>query len=91
VNFLCQNSPNPFRNTTSVRFGIAEQSHASIDVFDAAGRRLKSLFTGEAAPGNHVVTWDGTAETGSPVPSGTYFLRMVAGRDSFTRRMVVLR
>jgi hypothetical protein len=91
VNFLSQNSPNPFRSTTSLRFGIAEYSHASIDVFDAAGRRLKNLFAGRAAPGTHVVTWDGTTEAGSLVPSGTYFVRMIRGKDSFTRRMVVLR
>jgi len=91
ASFLVQNSPNPFRSTTAVRFGIAKDSHASIDVFDAAGRKVKNLVSGQVTAGTHMVTWDGTAQSGFPVPSGTYFLRMVEGEISFTKRMVVLR
>ena len=60
--FLAQNMPNPFGQTTSIRFGLPRTARGEIGVFDVQGRRVRSLVAGELEAGEHAVTWDGRAE-----------------------------
>jgi len=41
---LFQNSPNPFNPETEVRFELATPSRVSVSIFDAAGRRVRTLI-----------------------------------------------
>jgi flagellar hook assembly protein FlgD len=41
--------------------------------------------------GEHRVLWDGRNNGGGPVASGVYFYRIVAGNQTATRKMVLLR
>ncbi len=91
VLFLGQNVPNPFKDLTSVRFGISRDCAVSISVYDLTGRRVRNLISGELNRGIHLVTWDGLDDVGVRAPSGTYFLRMAGDGKSFTRRMVLVR
>ncbi|TET47700.1 hypothetical protein E3J62_00430 [candidate division TA06 bacterium] len=91
VSFLSQNVPNPFRDCTTVRFGVARDCFVSVDVFDVAGRLVKNIFSGEMSRGLNSATWDGTSEAGVEVSSGTYFIRMAGGRENFVKRVVMVR
>jgi flagellar hook assembly protein FlgD len=42
-------------------------------------------------PGKGKILWDGKSETGIPVRSGTYFFRVIAGKDVQTGKIVILR
>jgi hypothetical protein len=91
TDFLSQNSPNPFKGATEIRFGVAKHCRVSIDVFDVTGRRVKNLVSQDVAAGTHSVSWDGKGRDGVVVPSGTYFLRMTGGGASLTKRMIALK
>jgi hypothetical protein len=91
VSFLSQNSPNPFKDVTALRFGLANDCFVSIDVYDAAGRLVKNLVSGEMSRGVHSLTWDGTSQSNNNVPSGTYFLRMAGENTNFVKRMVMVK
>ena len=53
-----------------------------IDLFDAAGRRIRSLTDG---------VWDGTDAQGDPVPSGIYLLRGASPALGGATRLAILR
>jgi hypothetical protein len=72
-------SPNPFMSETRIAFRIETTQHVSMTVYDAAGRRVRSLFEGVRAPGTYSVNWDGRSDSGNPVSTGIYLLRMSAG------------
>ncbi|MFQ6094254.1 MAG: FlgD immunoglobulin-like domain containing protein, partial [bacterium] len=91
VSFLSQNTPNPFKSSTTIRFGIARDCFVRIDVFDVAGRLVKNIYSKETSRGLHSATWDGTGKAGVKVSSGTYFLRMGAEGEGFVKRAVVVR
>jgi hypothetical protein len=57
-------------------------------VFDATGRRVRSLTR---QPGNPGVHWDGRDEAGRPVASGIYFLRVGAAGGAHTVKVSVIR
>ena len=79
--------PGPF----SVEFGLPLAGEVSVGVYDAAGRRVRSLAQGPFAAGRHVLRWDGFDASEAPAPPGVYFVRLRAsGRDA-VRRLAVMR
>ncbi len=88
---LFQNYPNPFNPATVIGFELAEARLVEWSVHDAAGRSVYRRSMGLMSGGYHEVTWRGVDETGKALPSGIYFYRIIAGEESQTQRMVLLR
>ena len=87
---LHANVPNPFNPTTRIAFDLATSGHLRLDVYDAAGRLVRTLVNGETVAGRHVATWTGIDEAGVRVASGVYFYRLDAPDYQATRKMVLL-
>ena len=80
--------PNPFQDETRLSLRSDRAGLASLGIFGADGRLVRT-FTGlDLLPGAHGLTWDGRDDSGSPVPSGVYFYRWTAG-GGVARGMVV--
>jgi hypothetical protein len=79
-------APNPFRAAdgaiVTVRLPLpAGGASAEASVFDAAGRRLRTL-RGRAAGAALELDWDGTDGGGRRVTAGIYFVKAPAGADA---------
>lgn len=84
--------PNPFRAHTTIHFDLAAPTPVSLRVFDASGRRVRSLLGGGVLPpGRHEVVWDATDDARREVAPGTYLCRIVTLNGSETRRLVLIR
>jgi hypothetical protein len=71
--------PNPWRDATDIALALAQaEPGALLEIFDVAGRRVRTLVSGPLPGGESLVPWDGTTDAGSPVVSGTYFVRLRA-------------
>jgi hypothetical protein len=88
---LDQNVPNPFNPTTTIRFSLATPELVTLNIYDVAGRRIRTLVDTPQAAGTHTVTWNGTNDRGAAVSSGIYFYRLTAGGFAETRKMVLLK
>ncbi len=90
---LEQNAPNPFGSTTRIAFGVDsdEQAPVSLEIYDAAGRRVRTLVQDRMASGSETVDWDGRNDRGQLVSSGVYFYRLTAPGGVVTRRMTLIR
>jgi hypothetical protein len=84
-------TPNPALDGTTVRFGLPREGRISLEIYDAQGRRARSLQRGTFAPGEHSARWDGRDDLGRPVASGLYFLRLEVGGVELTKRLAVTR
>lgn len=87
------NVPNPFNPTTTLRFeigGVGPQ-RVRLVIFDAHGRRVRSIVDRDLEPGRYAERWDGRDEAGQPVSSGVYFYRLDAAGERFGRKMVLVR
>jgi hypothetical protein len=87
---LEQNVPNPFNPNTTIRYVLPERSMVRLDVYDLAGRRVRSLVREEQDAGEHAVTWNGTDERGRSIAGGTYLYRLHTGRRVLSRKMVLV-
>jgi hypothetical protein len=83
-------SPNPTRAATDIGFDLPGATTTELDVFDAGGRHVRTLLSGEQSKGAHTLVWDGTDDGGMRVSPGIYFLRLVAGQDRDARRLILL-
>ena len=91
VFMLSQNFPNPFNPKTRIEFGLAEARHATLIIYDIAGRRVRTLVQEVMPAGFHTVIWNGTDDRGRFTGSGVYFARLQAGDQMFIRKMVLLK
>ncbi len=73
-----------------VRLVLPERGRTRLEVFDAAGRRVRCLFDGTAGPGTERVRWDGRNERGDLVPAGVYFHRLEQGGNASATRVVIV-
>jgi len=89
---LGHSSPSPFNPVTSIDYDIPAGGGAvDISVFDVAGRRVATLYSGHHDPGTHSVTWGGRDSRGRSVASGIYFVRLDAREFSASRKMILLK
>ncbi len=83
--------PNPANPETAIRIRLSVASRVEVDLFDALGRRVRTLFEGSMQPGGHNFVWDGRDDRGRDVGSGVYFYRALAGRVRETGQITLLR
>jgi photosystem II stability/assembly factor-like uncharacterized protein len=82
---LEQNFPNPFSQTTLIRFTVPSASHVTVTVYDLLGKKVRVIYDGDCPAGQ----WD-VEFSSSGFASGVYFYRMQAGDFDATRKMLVL-
>jgi len=88
---LEQNQPNPFTNTTNIKFNTNDNRQVILEVLDIYGNVVKSLVNNEIQAGNHNYVWDGTNSRGELVTSGTYIYRLKVGDEVLTGKMSFVR
>jgi hypothetical protein len=88
---LEQNFPNPFNPATVIGYSLPATAHVVLDVFDSSGRRVARLVDEVQSVGAHTREWYGVNDAGARVSSGVYYYKLVMGKESLTRKMVLLR
>jgi hypothetical protein len=83
--------PNPFNPQATIRFDLARDTHVTLRAYDVQGRAVRTLVDSYVAAGLREVRWDGRDSSGRNLPSGTYFLRLEAGRDSQSKTVTLLK
>jgi hypothetical protein len=63
----------------------------ALDVFDVAGRRVRSLYQGNVAAGSTPFTWDGLDNFAHGASSGVYFVRAQSATVTTTAKIVLVR
>ncbi|MCP4566470.1 MAG: T9SS type A sorting domain-containing protein [FCB group bacterium] len=88
---LHQNYPNPFNPATQISFNLEVAEWVKLSVYNILGQEIIRLADEEYPAGAHTVIWDGDDEDGRRVASGIYLYRLVAGNNSASRKMVLMK
>ncbi|MFZ1731357.1 MAG: T9SS type A sorting domain-containing protein [Bacteroidota bacterium] len=83
---LHQNYPNPFNPMTTIMFDLPERSDVILSLYDANGRLVMDLGSGEYAAGSWQIKLDASA-----LPSGTYHYQLRTGKFSASRSLILLK
>lgn len=83
--------PNPFNPAATIEYDISEPGRVLLAVYDAAGRRVRTLVDAHSLPGRFRAGWDGCTDRGGAAASGVYFIRLESAGQVRTRKTVMLR
>jgi hypothetical protein len=88
--FLVEVHPTVVRHISRIDYQLAGQGPFSLCIYDAAGRLVRTLETGNRAAGTHTLTWDRRTDNGSEVRPGLYFVRLQQGDNASVKKFLVL-
>ena len=70
---------------------LPADANVSVEVYDVAGREVRSIEAIPVSAGTRHMTFDGRDDEGRLLPSGVYFYRVTANNSTSTRKMVIER
>jgi hypothetical protein len=79
---LFQNYPNPFNPKTTIRYALNQPAYITLDVYNLAGQKVKTLAQQYQKAGEFRVHWDSKNEIEELVSSGVYFYRLIISNSS---------
>jgi hypothetical protein len=83
---LASSHPNPFNPQTTIRYGLAEEAHVRLEVFDLTGRQVALLVDRVQGAG-----WQHVEFNASGLATGVYVVRLSAGLESRTSTIVLMK
>jgi phosphatidylserine/phosphatidylglycerophosphate/cardiolipin synthase-like enzyme len=86
---LYQNYPNPFNPVTTIRFETKHSQNVKIEVYNALGQKVATLFDRNVTAGIYAVDFS-SASLGN-VSSGIYYYRLTAGVYSDVKKMILMK
>jgi hypothetical protein len=84
-------APNPFQSRMSISYALPESRPVRVSVYDLQGRRVRMLADQVQGPGEFSLEWRGDADSGVEVGTGLYLIRVEAGPEALTRKVLFVR
>ena len=82
------NYPNPFSESTTIAFSIAEATNVTVDIFDVLGNKVSTLLD-DTVQGHQQISWNGTNNNGAKVNSGLYFISLETANHRVVRKVIL--
>ena len=83
--------PNPFRESTTIRFENKQTNTVSLDIFNLKGQLVRRLNHDSRDPGTCEITWDGRDMAGNRVGNGIYYYRLKSGITQHCGKMILIK
>lgn len=80
------NYPNPFSESTTIRFGTPEESVVRLHIYNILGQKVRTIVDKHYPAGYHEHTWDPTS-----LASGVYLYVMEAGGKLLSKKMTYIK
>jgi hypothetical protein len=85
LNDLVQSFPNPFSESTTIKFNIESNCEVRLSVYNFLGQEVAVLVNQFLPAGQHTEKFDGTN-----LPQGTYFYKLQAGGEVKTGKIMLI-
>jgi len=92
--YLSQNSPNPFKETTKIKYCLPVKTKVNLTLFNSNGEKVKELLNSKQEAGTYEIKFDG-----HDLPDGYYYYQLQAvdpescSRETFveTKKMILIK
>ena len=88
---LYNNYPNPFNPITNIKYDVPEISDVRIDIYNIAGKKVRTLVSREHQPGRYKIQWNAANEFGSPVATGMYIYKIQAKDFVSVKKLLLMK
>ena len=86
---LSQNYPNPFNPTTTIHYGLAEETSVRLQIFNMRGELVCTLVDVRQPAGYYEHVWNATSDAGMRLPSGIYFYKLQTAMFTEIKKMIL--
>jgi len=86
---LFNNCPNPFRQSTDIRFEMAVPGRVTLTVHTMLGKKVATLADKDLPAGTHSFVWNGRTGTGRKLSTGVYIYKIRCGDFTASKRMMM--
>jgi len=91
----CSNYPNPFNNSTTIRFKLDMPSSVIVNVYDLQGRMISSVNLNRLNTGEQNYEWNAVNNLGKAIPSGNYIYKLEienkTGKYQLSNKMTIIK
>ncbi len=84
--FLLNNYPNPFNNTTTIRFAVPQTSHVILEIYNSIGQLVERLCDGTFNAGVHHVAWNADRHG-----CGIYYGKLITEENALFSKLLYLK
>lgn len=88
---LKQNYPNPFNPVTQITFNLPSQGEVVLNIYNIAGKKVKTLLRETLNAGEKNISWNGTNQNGTRVSSGVYFYVLEYNGNRYSKKMILMK
>jgi len=88
---LHQNYPNPFNPGTRIDYQIFSSGYTTLTIFNMRGENVRTVFKSIRSAGSYSSLWNGTDNSGNPLPSGSYFYQLKNNEMVKIKKMILLK
>jgi hypothetical protein len=82
--------PNPVINAATISYNISgNRTPVSVAIYDVNGKKVRNLYSGRQAADRYDLAWDGKNDYGRSVAGSMYYVKVKAGEQQATKRIVV--
>ena len=86
------NHPNPFTAGTTISFNLKQAGKTNLEIYNAAGQKVRTLLDENKDAANYNITWDGRNDEGRDVAAGVYLYKLRhSGRYTSTKKMILMK
>ncbi|MDD3536211.1 MAG: FG-GAP-like repeat-containing protein [Candidatus Cloacimonetes bacterium] len=91
MDFCLEAYPNPFIQSTYIKFVLAKQSPISLRIYNLKGQLVADVYSGPLVKGSHSIVWDGKDNNGKSCNSGVYYCKIMTGCNAEVKKVILLR
>lgn len=84
--------PNPFNPSTTISFTLEKQSKIDIRIYNLTGSEVWNWGNNlDYGSGYHQITWNAIDASGSQLPTGIYFIKLISGKQIATQKVILMK
>ncbi|MEO5616284.1 MAG: M43 family zinc metalloprotease [Candidatus Eisenbacteria bacterium] len=81
---------NPARGPIRLAYALPQRAHVRVEAFSVTGQRVRTLVDDDREAGTHIESFTIRAGGGRPLGPGVYLIRITAGGESRSLRVVAI-
>jgi len=78
--------PNPFRSSTEISISCERVAIREAAIYNIYGTKVKEIYVHDSSTARY--HWNGSNDTGQPLPPGIYYLVMLTDHNTFTYQLI---
>lgn len=85
------NMPEPIDDMTAILFfTISGRYKTKVQIYNSIDKHICTILDEKKEPGEHIIRWNGTDNSGDKIPKGIYYYQVINGNFKSPKKTIML-